>query len=166
MNDSLQDAIKEAYASAPSNKVILHTLEINQDGVQDPFYIVQSRTSFTAFDENGVERTFNPVGFQFSLPPSNEEGFQSLTISIDNIDRRVTDFIEIAKSEVVPIVVTYRPYLSDDTSGPQMRPPLVLYLTDVQINSFQVTAKATFMDIVNKKFPSELYNRARFPTLG
>lgn len=166
MNDSLQEAIKEAYASAPSDKVVLDTLEINQYPVQDPFYMVQAATPFTAFDEHGIERTFNPVGFQFSLPPSNEDGVQSLTISIDNIDRRVSDFIELAKSQVVPIIVTYRPYLSNDPSGPQMVPPLVLYLTDVQITSFQVTGKATFMDIVNKKFPSELYIRARFPTLG
>jgi len=165
MNDSLQDALKEAYALAPATKAIIHTLEIRQDGVQDPVYIAQSRRNVVAFDETNTERTFIPCGFSFTLPPSNEEGVRSLSIAIDNIDRRVTDFVELAKSEVEPVKVIYRPYLSDDLSQPQMIPPLVLFLKDVSISNFQVTGRASFMDIVNKKFPSELYTRARFPTL-
>lgn len=166
MNQSLQDAIKEAYALAPSMDFIVHTLEIRQTGVQDPIYIAQTSTEFVAFDENGDERTFNPVGFQFSLPPSNEEGFQSLNIAIDNVGRIVSDFVAAAKSDVVPIEIRYRPYLNSDRSGPQMIPPLLLYLRSVQVTAFQVVGKATFMDIINKKYPSELYSRVRFPTLG
>lgn len=166
MNTSLQDAIKEAFALAPVSKVIYHTLEIRQDGVQDPICIVQARRGIMAFDEHGNERAFLPVGFQFTLPPSNEEGFQSLNVSIDNINRRVTDFIESAKSERIPIKVIYRPYLSDDLSRPQMQPPLVLFLKDVQVTDYQVTGRAAFMDIVNMKFPSEIYKRERFPALG
>jgi len=163
---TLQDAIKEAYAVAPVSSVIIHTLEILQEGVQDAIYISQSRRGITAYDENGILRAFLPVGFQFALPPSNEEGFHSLNIAIDNIGQQVSDFINTAKAYPVPIQMKYRPYLSDDLSQPQMDPPLVLFLKDVQITSHQVTGRATFMDIVNKKFPAELYTRARFPALG
>lgn len=166
MNNSLQDAIKEAFAVAPANKVILNTLEIRQEGVQDPIFLVQGRRMIQATDENGNLRTFEPVGFQFSLPPSNEEGFQSLNIAIDNVGRRVNQFITAAMSEREPVKVIYRPYLSDDLSAPQMDPPLVLFLKDVRISATQVVGRATFMDIVNKKFPSQLYTRERFPSLG
>lgn len=167
MNDAFSEAIQEAYACAPADNVAIDTLEIRQDGVQDPVFIAQTRRSFIAMDENGVERSFIPTGFQFSLPPSNEEGFKSLNISIDNIDERVTDFIEIAKSEPVPIKVIYRPYLLSDLSRPQMNPPLVLTLKEVQLTSpYQVTARATFMDLVNKAFGDERYTRDRFPGLG
>lgn len=162
---SLTDAIKEAYTLAPSTKVILETLEIRQEGVQT-FFIVRSRRTITALDENGDPHDFQPCGFQLTLPPATEEGFQSLNIAIDNINRQVSDFIYAARSTVEPIKIIYRPYLSDDLTRPQMDPPLVLYLKDVQISSTQVTGKATFMDIVNKKFPNQLYTRARFPTLG
>lgn len=164
-NDSLQDAIKEAYAIAPAGKVILDTLEIRQTGVQDSIYLVRAKRELGAYDENGVLRVFEPAGFQFTLPPQNEEGFRSLNIAIDNVGRRVSDFINAAKSDNVPVEIIYRPYLSDDITGPQMNPPLVLFLKDVQINMMQVTARATFMDIVNRKFPSELYTRGRFPYL-
>jgi hypothetical protein len=165
-NPSLQDAIKEAFASAPYNKVILDTLEIRQPTVQDPIFIVKSTRPIVAIDENSVSRTYRPAGFQFTMPSENEEGFRSLTIAVDNIDRAVSDFIQVAKSTKVPVQVIYRPYLADDLTQPAMNPPLSLYLKDIQVNEFQVTGRATFMDVVNQKFPSELYTRARFPSLG
>lgn len=166
MNTALLEAIKEAYVSAPANRVDIHTIEVRQTGVQEAIFITQSRRDIIANDENGIPRTFRAGGFQFTLPPSNEEGFQSLTISIDNIGREVSDFITTAKGEVVPVEVIYRPYVSDNLLTPQMIPPLHLFLKDVQITTHQVTGRATFMDIVNKKFPAILYNRSRFPALG
>lgn len=166
MNEAYTEAIREAFALAPSDVVIYHTLEIRQTGVQDPVFLVQSRQKFTAFDENSVVREFEPVGFAFSLPPSNEEGFRSLNITIDNIGRRVSDFVEIARSEREPVVVIYRPYLSTNVYAPQMDPPLQLWLKEIQITTHQVTGRATFMDVVNRKFPLELYTRGRFPSLG
>lgn len=166
MNEAYTAAIKEAFAIAPATKVIYHTLEVRQTGVQSPIYLVRARREWVADDENGDERTFQPCGFNFTLPPANEEGFQSLNVSIDNISREASDFIKTALTEEVPVEIIYRPYLSDDTSGPQMDPPLVLFLKDIQITDLQVTGRATFMDIVNKKFPSDIYTREVFPSLG
>jgi len=165
-NPTLQDAIKEAYAIAPSNKVIYDTLEIRQTGVQDVIFIVRSKKSLIALDENGVSRIFEPLGFQFTLPPQNDEGFRSLNLAIDNVGRRISDFVKIAKSQPVAVETIYRPYLSDDLTAPQMIPPLLLYLKDLQVTGMQVTARATFRDLANKKFPAELYTRDRFPSLG
>ena len=166
MNTALQDAIKEAYASAPSDKFIINTLEIRQTGVQNSVYLSQTQNGINAFDENGTEHTFLAAGFQFTLPPSDEDGFKSLNVAIDNINRTASDFIETARQYKVAVEVIYRPYMSDDLTAPQMNPPLVLYLKDVQVGTFQVTGKCTFMDLVNKKFPTELYQRVRFPSLG
>ena len=99
------------------------------------------------------------------LPPENEEGFRSLNIAIDNIGRTVSDFLTIAKSDKEPVKLIYRPYLSDNLEEPQMIPPLTLFLKEVQVTVTQVTGRATFMDVVNRKFPSELYDRYRFPSL-
>lgn len=166
MNAAYTEAIQEAYALAPANKVILDTLELRQTGVQDPVYLVRARQSLTAFDEDSVERTFLPCGFQFALPPENEDGFRSLTVAIDNVKRLVRPFIAAALSSRIPVQAIYRPYLSDDLTQPQMVPPLFLYLKDLTSNDAQVTGRATFMDLVNRRFPLELYTRLRFPTLG
>ncbi len=166
MNDVWQEAIKESYASAPSDVIVYETLEIRQEGVQNAVYIVRAVDGITATDENGLDHDFEPAAFQVTIPPANEEGVRSLNIAIDNIDRRVSDFIDLAKSEVQPVTVIYRPYVSTDLSTPQMDPPLVLTLKDINITPLQVTGKATFMDLVNRKFPSEIYTRLRFPALG
>lgn len=166
MNESLTEAIKEAYACAPTNVAIIQTIEVRQEGIQAPIYLAQSFRDVVATDENGIERLFERGGFQFSLPPSNEEGFRSLNVAVDNIGRRVSDFITTAKLNEVPVQIIYRPYLSTDLTTPQMLPPLVLYLKNVQITAHQVTGQATFMDVVNKKFPVQLYTRERFPALG
>lgn len=165
MNETLTEAIREAYAIAPSTVVIYDTLEIRQVGVQDSYYLVRSRLPIRARDEDGIWHDFEPAGFQFSLPAANEEGFRSLNLSIDNIDRRVTDFVEAARQSTVPVEVIYRPFLSTDLRQPHMDPPLVLYLKDLQIIAMQVNGRATFKDITNKKFPKELYTRERFPSL-
>ena len=165
-NPSLSEAIKEAYASCPTSKTVFDTIEIRQTGVQPPIYLVRGRTTLTAVDENHIERTFQPSNFQFSLPPENEEGFRSLNIVIDNIGRAISDFVQLSKSEKIPVEIVYRPYVSDNLTTPAMIPPLILWLKDVQIVTHQVTGRATFFDIVNQKFPSELYTRDRFPSLG
>lgn len=166
MNPALQDAIKEAFAIAPANKVVLHTLEIRQVGVQESVFIAKTRHGFTAIDEDGDAHYYEPSGFEFTLPPSTDEGFQSLNLAIDNIGQRVSDWVNTARQYDTPVEVIYRPYINDDLSQPVMNPPLVLYLRDIKVNALQVSGRATFMDIVNKKFPLELYTRERFPALG
>jgi hypothetical protein len=164
---SLREAIQEAFAIAPVNKVILHTLEITQNGVQDPVYIVQSRRPIVAKDESGNSRLFQPVGFNFNLPAATEEGFRSIDIAIDNVGRAVSDFIHKAiEDSTTPVRLIYRPYLSDNLEEPQMNPPLELWLKEIQVTAQQVLGRASFMDLVNRKFPSELFTRERFPTLG
>jgi len=166
MNDAFQDALKEAFAIAPSNVVILDTLELIQEGVQDPVRLVRSPVGITAIDENGFAKDYEPAGFQLSLPESNDQGVAPLGIAIDNIGRRVSDWINRAKSQMVPVQCIYRPYLNTDLFSPQMNPPLLMTLQDIVVTDYQVTGKAIFMDIVNKKFPNQLYTRARFPSLG
>jgi len=165
MNESFQQAIREAFASCPSAEVTLETLEIRQSGVQEPIYIVRDRVELVAKDEDGNTLTFRPCGFQFALPSQNEDGFRSMSIAVDNIGREVSSFIKTALSSRVPVEVVYRPYLSSDLEGPQMIPPLVLYLTDITVTVTQVQAQATFLNLVNKKFPLDLYTRSRFPNL-
>jgi len=167
MNDAYEDAIKEAFVLAPSTDVIFNTLEVRQDGVQDSVFLVQNPVAVVALDENGISRTFNPSGFKFTLPSSSEDGYTTLNVAIDNVMRRASDFVQTAmKSSLVPVKVIYRPYLQSDLTRPQMNPPIVLFLKDVQITSSQVLGTCTFQDLINKKFPVELYARERFPALG
>lgn len=163
---TLVDAMKEAYASAPSNDAILETIEISHESIEGSIYLVRNRVDVDLRLETDEVVTFEGAAFRLSLPQTGENGLQELSLGVDNVDRRVSDFFENAKNFQTPVKCTYRPYLDSDHDTPQMDPPLVLYLSDAQVTVFEVTAKATFADVLNKKYPSLMYTRSAFPSLG
>lgn len=167
MNPALEEALKEAYATAPSDIVILETLQIfHPDATPQNYFIVRNLEDVTATLETSEVVTFEACGFRLNLPAAGDNGVQELQLSIDNVDRRIGAFLDSVATSRTPVKVWYRPYLSTDLSQPQMMPPLELYLTDVTVSLFEVTGKATFNDLLNKAVPNELYTRVRFPSLG
>ena len=41
-----------------------------------------------------------------------------------------------------------------------------MFIRDIQIDIFTVSALAVFKSVVNKKYPNEYYTLERFPALG
>ena len=165
-NQALTEALKEAYALAPTEIVILHTLQLSHPSLTEDLFLVQDIVEHDFTLEDLSIETFEPVGFRFALPPIGDQGLQELTISIDNTDRRITDFVNTIKGQPGTTEVRYRPYLSNDLTTPQMDPPLLLFLKELSITAVQIQGRATFADIINKRYPSEWYTRERFPSLG
>lgn len=164
-NPALSAALQEAFALAPSARVVLDTIEVRQADVQPPVYLVRAAREIQARLETGETPTFQPVGFRLTLPAENTEGVRVLTVTFDNVGRELLEFVRTAKESPVPVEMVYRPYLSDDLFTPQMNPPLQMYLRDIQITPKTLTGRATFMDLMNLRFPNELYTRDRFPFL-
>lgn len=164
-NTSLSEALQDAYASA-SEQVTLETIQLSHPALDDSIYMVQDMVEHEMTLEDGTVCTFEPVGFQFKLPKAGENGRQDLSISLDNTDLRISDFLQRAKSSREPCTLTYRPYLWPNMSEPQMNPPLKLTLKSVRVKGGTVTGKATFADVLNQPFINELYTRERFPGLS
>lgn len=165
-NAALTAAIKEAYACAPSNEAVLETLVIEHPDVGTPIYLVKNRENLTFTLEDLSEVEFTGAAFRLALPPSGENGLQDLTLSFDNVGDELRDFINTVKASVDPVTITYRPYLSSDLTTPQMDPPLTLWLRDITMNVFEASGRASFAEVINKKFPADFYTRRRFPSLG
>lgn len=167
MNTSLSEAIREAYATSPTDDPELHTLEIYHPlangGVSR--FLVRDLQDRVLKIEGGVDKTFQKSAFRFVLPKSGANGGQNLQLAIDNTDRQIGDFFEAVKDSATAVLVTYRPYLASDPDTPQYNPPLVLTLRDVVIAN-EVTGNAVCHDVVNKKFPNDLYTRKRFRGLA
>lgn len=165
MNTTLSEAAKEAYAISPRGEVPLETIELSHSALGDVIRLVKDRQDHV-FGVDGVDRTFEACGFRMALPSAGESGLQELALAIDNVDLRITDFLNAVKASATPVQVKYRLYLVTDPSTAQNDPPLILSLTDVNLNDIEVTGKATFADVLNKNFLTLLYTRARFPGLG
>lgn len=165
-NTALTEAIKEAYASAPAGVVYLETLQFSHPLVAQDKFIVQDRVDKVMTLEDATTHTFKACAFRMELPASGDNGLQELSIAIDNVDEEIGVFLETVKDSLVPVTVRYRPYLSTDLTTPQLDPPLVLNLTDIVMSAAEVTGRATFADIINRKFPTDFYTRRRFPGLA
>jgi hypothetical protein len=165
-NTDITAALAEFNALAPTDNVEFQTLEVRHSSVGGSLFMVQNTEQMTLTLETGIEKVFEPVPFRLIPPASGKDGFSELSIAIDNVDRQISDFIDtIGTDSREPVELVHRIYLLSDTTGPQGT-PLVLYLTDLKENAFEVTARASFTGIVNMKFPNEYYDRQRFPSLG
>lgn len=160
----LQAAIREAYATARSDVYYLDTIEISNPDA-DTLWLVRDRVNQILTLEDDTEQEFTACGFRFQLPAAGENGLQELSLAVDNVDRRAADFINSAIASSSPIGVVYRPYISSDLTQPQLNPPLRLFLTDIVVTAIEITGRATFADVLNRKFLSEIYTRRRFPAL-
>lgn len=170
-DSTLTQALKEAYASAPNNSVAYHTLEIYHPAFTTPIRVVRDFVDLTATLENTAPRNPNTAvnftGYAFDIVPPEVStvGVPQCQIQIDNVSRDITANLELAIPTSTPIQVIYRMFLSTDLSAPQNNPPMILTITSISVDVFKVTATATFGDLVNKKFPSVIYDVNTFPGL-
>ncbi len=170
-NPALTEAIAEAYASAPTSEVILHTLELRHPSFTQPLRVVNNHQDLTATleadapEDPSTAVTFVAFSFRFKLPDVQKTGMPEIEIEIDNVSREVLTYIDQAANSADLIEVTYRPYLASDTSAPQMDPPITLVLHDVDADVFAIRGRASFGDYGNRRFPGEWYDAQRFPGL-
>lgn len=176
-NPALTQAIKEAYASAPSDQIILHTLELrhpaflDDSGNSTAIRVVRDHLDLFARLEDGAPIQggetvrFVAMGFELDLPPVDTMPVPEISVTLDNVSREIVRHLDAAAESQSVIEVTYRPYLSSDLEGPQMDPPIHLVLTEVEADIFRVTGRARMLDIGNKAFPGISYTAKAFPGL-
>jgi hypothetical protein len=170
-DSTLSAALAEAYASAPTNEVILHTLELRHPAFTQPLRVVNDHATLTATLEASAPVDASQVvefaafAFRFTLPDVQSTGMPELEIEIDNVSAEVVTYMDQAANSTQLIEVTYRPYLVSDTSAPGMDPPLHLVLHDVEVDVFAIRGRASFGDYGNRQFPGQSYDGQRFPGL-
>lgn len=168
---SLSEAIKEAYATAPSDEVIYHTLELRHPAFSQPIRVVRDHDDLTAFleatapEDPGAEVTFVGFAFDFKKPELGTDGVPQLTIEMDNVSRDIVANVELAMTTSDLIKATYREYIASDLAGPQNDPPMHMTIRTINADVFRVRATAGFGDFANKLWPRELYTSERFPGL-
>lgn len=169
---NLSEAMKEAYASAPTDEVIYHTLELNHAAFSQPIRVVRdnadldARLEASAVHNPGELVTFVRFSFDLVKPEVSATGVPQCTIEIDNTSRDILANIELAMTSTDPITVTYREFLSGSLDvGPENDPPMTLEITSIKADVFRIRAVASFMNLSNKRFPGEDYTAERFEGL-
>lgn len=114
----------------------------------------------------GSSRFIYRYAFDLALPPVNNAPTPEITVTIDNVSTEMIRYLDNAIETQEVIELTYRPYLSNDLSCPQMDPPITLVITDIHVDCYKITVTARMMDIGNKSFPSENYTVKNYPGLS
>lgn len=172
------EALAQAYASAPEDEVVLDTLEFRHPTFVDggtPFAVrvVNDYKDLQAVLEDGAPLnagdsvTFKACQFFFTRPSESESGSTpEVEISVSNVARYLMQYLDMAKESRDPIEVTWRPYLASDLTAPHMNPPLTLTLRSVACDMMNVTARAGFGDLTNRRYPAIEYTSQKFPGLA
>lgn len=171
-DDTLSEAIKEAYASAPSAQVIYHTLELYHSAFTVPIRVVRDHVSFMARLEASAPRnagevvTFTAFAFDVVPPDVSTSAVPQCVIEIDNVSREVLAQIELAMAGTGQIQVIYRAYLSgNENVGPENDPPLALEVLSISVTPLRISATCGFPDLINRRFPTQDYTASVFPGL-
>ena len=105
---SLSEALKEAYASAPSDVILLHTLELRHpafvdgDGSPTAIRVVRDHVNHKCTLEDtaplnaGLEVEFQAMAFDLELPPVNTTPLPEITFTLDNVARDIMDYLDVA----------------------------------------------------------------------
>lgn len=169
MNDDYSDAIKEIATLSPHDAVMLETLTIWHP-VGGGLNIVNAPEDLWAYADatETVRVLFKASSFALSLPESSMEGTQYLNLTVPNVNREASDFIDripIDTSE--PATVIYRVYASNIIPMiPQNDPPITLTLTDISIGLTSASARCSFKSVINQKYPNDYYTLEEFPALS
>lgn len=149
------------YASAPTDRVLIQTLEIAVSG-QPIVYVCNGFQDIEATLESSETVVFEAGNMTIQLPEVGDGGNQSLTFSVWNIGPRNQRLVEAALESGDPVSIVYREYLHDDLSAPAASPlPFVL-----ASGSFQrevLSLEASYFDILNISWPRERYTSINAP---
>lgn len=132
----------------PSNT--LYPQDIDQ--TYQSFFLVRDSQNHTFLLDDGVtSQEFEAYPFNVIQPQVGEDQ-QDIGIVLDNVNREILANIELAATnQNVPIVMTFRVYIDGDNES--QITPISLALTEVVVDMFTVSCKASRTDLFSRRLP-------------
>lgn len=165
--DLESEALREAYASAPADRVVLDTLEVSRPG-QSSIFLTNNFDQFSAYLEDEISFvTFLAIPFRVKLPSKSRDELPTLNVTIANPNQLVSGYLYDAKIAKQVVTVKFRPYLTRSIAAPlaQLPTPMTFSVGPWKNGIGQVELQCTFPDIANQRFPNENYTIRNFPGL-
>ncbi len=161
---SLSEAYAEAAASAPADRIMHYTYELNHPLFDEPVRIVNDFVPLTATLETSETVEFIACPVDVVGPDESDSGKSpTINVRIDGVSSIVVAQLDKALGSTDKITITERQYVSDDLTAPAILPPLTLTLVSVEVGETTVTAEAGFSDPVNRGFPAKEYTAREYP---
>ena len=122
------------------------------DHAAQSFFLVRDEINHSFELEDASVQLFQSYPFNVIQPQVGEDQ-QDIGIVLDNISREILVNIEAAaENQSVPIMMTFRVYMDGDTTS--QITPITLALTEVVVDMFTVSCKASRVDLFKRNIPS------------
>ena len=178
-------ALAEAYAVAPADDFVVHTLELlhpafvdGSDNADSVRIALDNRAWDLRYELGaplfaGEVKTFEPLAMQVSLPEQSETTFGSLKLTLDNVPRTIWPKLQAAARVRASAQVIYREWVAvrNVATGvytPSDAPDMIidqLTMRIVTATVLRLEGNATFVDLLNKGFPRRSFSAAEYPGL-
>lgn len=165
---SLPNDLAEAYTIAPTDVVIVETIEL-----QHPSFVDDNGDPTSIYVAvNQPDSTFEGVDYvglavEWTEPEVRPDGDVTASITLDNVGREIVPSLERAIEDGSRIQMIVRTYLSTIPNTAQRT--LTMTLENVQIpNQYKITGTLIFRGLNNKTFPaaSNIYTLDKYPGLA
>jgi hypothetical protein len=172
--DRLNEAMEEAYASAPRSVVLVDVVELDHASFASPIYLATGiEDDFSITLEDGVTEidfvadpelasTAKIVGFHMIPPGFMSDGPTPAKLIMENVSRILYPHLKDAQSSNLPINVVYRSYRSDQLTAPG---EVIegLRLRNVMLGAVQVEGELSFEETSTQAFPRRTYTLDDYP---
>lgn len=183
MADPWSAALAEAYASAPADDFVIHTLELLHpafvDGLgdADSIRVALDKRGWDLELEDGAPlfggevKRFEPLAMQISLPEQSETSFGALNLSLDNVPRTIWPKLQAAAKVRASALVIYREWVGVKSGGDYSvsgPPDMIidqLTMKIVSATQLRLSGSASFVDMLNKAFPRRTFDMDGWPGL-
>jgi hypothetical protein len=171
---TLGEALQEAIATARQDRALLYAYELWHPTFTDPIYFVDNTEDLVATLEPNAPRAASETVTFLACPVSlqrPEEGDQAgnpkLVMQRPGVSGLMRDALNAARAvaSLDPFEIIERVYASDDTSSPEMLPPLTMEVTAVELAGITARLEATFGDFANVMVPRAIFRRSQYPGL-
>lgn len=174
---TFEEAFAEAAASAPASVVFHYVLEMRHpsflEGASEIslFFVANENDSVTVTIEPDDDRNPGapveclPVPFVASAPAYGENVIPESSITIDNIGREATKYLEEGVSYRADLVVILRQYRSDDLTAPCYG-PVRFVIRSVKVKGATVTGVAKMPNLLDRLLHQRRYTPDVFKGLA
>jgi hypothetical protein len=169
---TLSEALQEAAAIAPIERVMLYAYELWHESLSEPIRFVNDKADLMATLEAdaprdaGLEVEFIACPLAFERPEESAEAANpSITMSRPDVGGIMKAALDASRGSLVPWTIIERLYASDDTSGPAILPPLTYEWQRASISSAAASLTAGYDDDANIAVPRITFRREHYPGL-
>ena len=173
----LDAAIQEAYAAAPQNVILLHTLEINHPAFSKPARVCRWPVTGNepdtfrcliesyALHNHGEVVEFVGLPFEITLPEKSTDTPGTFKLKLDNVGDTLDEELEAAVLYGSKITAIYREYIkgTEGTDGPRCVWDGIT-LTNPTMDGQSISADGSILDWMFKPF-GRIYLPSNYPAL-